>query len=152
MDSKLTTHSAQETHDLGRQVGSGLSGGENLLLCGDLGSGKTVFVQGLAEGLGVAGRVKSPTYTFLQEYEIPLRSTRLAHFDLYRLPDSPTPRQLETIELIERLSDTDVITAVEWADKIHHDGEGSYPIAFETLADGSRKIVMPKSLLVPAAR
>ncbi len=143
----MITTSPAETKALGRRLAKVLGGGENLLLVGDLGSGKTAFVQGLAEGFGVTEPVKSPTYTYLREYRLPRRSTRLAHFDLYRLPDKPTRRDLESIELLERLADDDTIAVVEWADKLSRTAHGNqFVVEFVVRGDTEREIILPESL------
>lgn len=143
----MITTSPEETKALGRRLAQVLGGGENLLLVGDLGSGKTAFVQGLAEGFGVTETVKSPTYTYLREYRLPRRSTRLAHFDLYRLPDRPTRRDLESIELPERLGDDDTVTVVEWADKLSRTAQGNqFVLEFSVRGDTEREIRLPESL------
>lgn len=142
----MITRSVEETKELGRLMARALEGGENLLLTGDLGAGKTAFVQGLAEELGVREPVKSPTYTYLREYELPHRSTRLAHFDLYRLPDRPTPAELRSIELPERLEDRDVITAIEWGEKVRPAADiPQWTIRF-LVTDTERKIELPERL------
>ena len=83
-NSKYTTHSPEETFDLGRKIGSLIDDPIVLALSGDLGSGKTVFVQGLARGLEVQPEyyITSPTFTLVNEYPGRLR---LFHIDLYRL-------------------------------------------------------------------
>lgn len=81
-DAALTTKSEKETMDFGRFLGQKAEEGLFLALTGDLGAGKTHFVQGLAEGLGVKGVVGSPTFTIMNLYEdgrLPLK-----HFDFYR--------------------------------------------------------------------
>ena len=80
---KLTTHSLDETLSLGINIGKMLNAGAIIALTGDLGSGKTSFVQGLAKGLDVSERyyITSPTFTLINEY--PGRY-RLFHIDLYR--------------------------------------------------------------------
>ena len=86
MDNQIIeTYSAQETYDLGKEIGEQLSPGSVLTLVGDLGVGKTVFSQGLAEGLGITEPVNSPTFTIIQIYE----GGRLPfyHFDVYRIGD-----------------------------------------------------------------
>ena len=143
----IVTTSPEETKALGRRLARSLSGGENLLLVGDLGSGKTAFVQGLAEGFGLTEPVKSPTYTYLREYQLPRRSTRLAHFDLYRLPDRPTQRDLESIELLERLGDENTITVIEWADKLQRSEYGNqFVVEFAVRGDSEREISLPEAL------
>src|SRR5712691_8780917 len=79
------THAAEETFDLGRQVGEQLGGGEILLLSGPLGAGKTVFVKGLAGTLGIdSAEVTSPSFTLVNLYNGRLT---LYHIDLFRLDE-----------------------------------------------------------------
>jgi tRNA threonylcarbamoyladenosine biosynthesis protein TsaE len=107
----VTTQSEEETAAIGREVASTLSAGDVLLLFGDLGAGKTAFVRGLAEGLGIRrDEVSSPTFTLIQEY----RGGRLPlfHVDLYRIDD---PREFDELGLDEIAEDG--VLAIEWADK-----------------------------------
>jgi tRNA threonylcarbamoyladenosine biosynthesis protein TsaE len=111
----ITTHSEAETATVGRELAATLSAGGVVLLYGDLGAGKTAFVKGLAEGLGVSrDEVSSPTFTIMQEY----RGGRLPlfHVDLYRLDD---PRELDDLGL-EEVADAGVL-AIEWAEKLTSD-------------------------------
>ncbi len=105
--------SARATRTLAARLGRKLAGGAVLALKGELGAGKTTFVQGLAEGLGVpAGEpIVSPTYTLVNEY-VGGRLT-LVHLDFYRINDEETARGLGLEEQIGR---SGTITAVEWAD------------------------------------
>jgi tRNA threonylcarbamoyladenosine biosynthesis protein TsaE len=103
--------SPAHTDQLGRAIGSVLSGGESLALSGTLGAGKTALVRGIAAGLGApAAAVSSPTFVLLHEYQGRLP---LAHIDLYRLTSS---KEVETIGLGDYLCGRTVV-AVEWADK-----------------------------------
>ena len=91
------TQSESETATVGRDLARALTPGSVVLLFGDLGAGKTAFVRGLAEGLGVVPEeVSSPTFTLMQEY----RGGRvpLVHVDLYRLDD---PREVDELGLEE---------------------------------------------------
>ena len=112
MTKTITTHSEYETADVGRQLAATLMAGSVVLLYGDLGAGKTAFVRGLAEGLGVSrDDVSSPTFTIVQEYRggrIPL-----FHVDLYRLND---PRETDDLGLDEIA--VDGVMAIEWAEKL----------------------------------
>src|SRR6478736_5658608 len=108
----ITTRSEEETATIGRELAATLSAGDVLLLYGDLGAGKTAFVRGLAEGLGVSGEeVSSPTFTLIQEY----RGGRLTlfHVDLYRIED---PREFDELGLDEIA--VDGVLAIEWAEKL----------------------------------
>ena len=103
--------SVAETDRLGRRIGRSLRGGEVVALYGELGSGKTALVRGMAVGLGASPRaVSSPTFVLIHEYHGRLR---LAHADLYRL-DSDA--ELPHIGLAD-YDDGDTVTAIEWADK-----------------------------------
>ncbi|SHK71836.1 tRNA threonylcarbamoyladenosine biosynthesis protein TsaE [Desulfatibacillum alkenivorans DSM 16219] len=106
------TNSASQTQDLGRRLGKALEKGCVIALVGDLGAGKTCFVQGLARGLGVPEEVPitSPSYTLVNEY--PARLT-LQHADLYRLTGDA---DLEDIGLFD-LADDQSVVVVEWADR-----------------------------------
>ncbi len=82
---KIISKSPEDTFVLGKQIGESVAPGSVLTLVGDLGVGKTVFTQGLAEGLGISDAVNSPTFTIVQIYEegrIPLY-----HLDVYRIGD-----------------------------------------------------------------
>ena len=107
-----TTRSESQTADVGRALAARLTAGSVVLLYGDLGAGKTAFVRGLAEGLGVSrDEVSSPTFTLVQEY----RGGRLPlfHVDLYRLND---PREIEDLGLEEIAAGG--VLAIEWAEKL----------------------------------
>ena len=85
-DGELTSASPEETFEAGKRVGARLAGGETLLLSGPLGAGKTVFVKGLATGLGLdPAEVSSPSFTLVNRYNE--GRLRLYHIDLYRLDE-----------------------------------------------------------------
>lgn len=109
----LNTRSAEETQAIAESIGRRLNRRTLITLTGDLGSGKTAFVQGLAKGLDVPADyyVTSPTYNIINEY--PGRMP-LYHLDLYRLSE---PEELYDIGLEEILED-DGIVAVEWPDRL----------------------------------
>lgn len=104
---RVPSHSESETDQIAAGLEPVLEGGDILLLDGDLGAGKTTFVKGLADALGVHGRVTSPTFTLLHSYEGRLR---LHHLDLYRLEDVSEVLDLDLPELLSG----DAVLAVEW--------------------------------------
>src|SRR5262245_3105927 len=110
---QFTTHSADETTQLGRQLSAGLKPGNIVLLRGDLGAGKTTLVKGIAEGFRAAeaDRVTSPTFTLIHEYRGP--ELTLYHIDLYRID---TQRELDTLAL-DDLMDGSSILLIEWGEK-----------------------------------
>jgi tRNA threonylcarbamoyladenosine biosynthesis protein TsaE len=110
---------AEETSDIGRKLGEQLAGGEILLLSGPLGSGKTVFVKGVAAGLGVdPEEVTSPSFTLVNPYNGRLP---LYHVDLYRLAEGASAAH--AVDLDELLRDERAVTVIEWADRL-----GGYPL------------------------
>lgn len=111
---------ASETQKLGEQFAQSLQEGTILLLYGDLGSGKTTFVQGLAKGLGIKSRIISPTFIIAREYEVrgkgkALRVKKFYHLDLYR---TQTEGDLKGVGLEEIMSDPEAIVAIEWSEKL----------------------------------
>ncbi len=134
---RITTESAADTRDLGRQIGSRLAAPVLIALTGDLGSGKTVLVQGLAQGLDVPRQyvVTSPTFTLINEYPGRLP---LYHVDLYRLQDSVDMDDIGLLEIIYG----EGVTAVEWAEKLPDEDLPSEQIVvdMEIVDDSRRKI------------
>jgi len=110
-DQLVVTDNAESTIELGKQYAHQLAPGDCLVLVGDLGAGKTTFIQGLAVGLGVTAPVNSPTYLIVQEYE---GKVPLFHVDAYRLHSAS---ELEDIGFDEYLNAGGIV-AVEWGDKV----------------------------------
>ncbi|OGQ89524.1 MAG: tRNA (adenosine(37)-N6)-threonylcarbamoyltransferase complex ATPase subunit type 1 TsaE [Deltaproteobacteria bacterium RIFOXYA12_FULL_58_15] len=112
---RTSTRSARGTRGVGRRIGEVLEAGTVLALNGDLGAGKTTFVQGLAAGLGVVDldEVLSPTYTLVNEY--PAANLTLIHIDFYRLDDPTAARALGLEEYVGRC---DAVVAIEWPKQI----------------------------------
>jgi len=114
---EFTTRSGAETVEVGRLLGGLLVPPQLLLLTGDLGTGKTTLVKGIAQALEAADpdEVTSPTFNLLHEYEGTRggQAIRLYHLDVYRLEGE---RQLETLGLYELLT-PDALVLVEWGEK-----------------------------------
>jgi len=108
----FTSHSPQETRALGEQWGREARPGWVIALSGDLGAGKTCLVQGIASGLGVSGRIQSPTFALINEH----RAGRLPlyHIDLYRLE---TASEIVAAGLEDYLFTPDGVTVVEWFER-----------------------------------
>lgn len=106
-----TVHSLEETWRVAAEVAEQLTPGMVLALTGDLGAGKTTFMQGVAFALGVKRPITSPTFTLCQEYQTP--KFKLVHMDLYRLNG---PDDLLTIGFPEHL-ESGAVVAVEWPER-----------------------------------
>jgi tRNA threonylcarbamoyladenosine biosynthesis protein TsaE len=114
---EFTTRSGADTIEVGRKLARLLKPPQLLLLRGDLGTGKTTLVKGIAQALDAAepDEVTSPTFTLVHEYDGALdgKPVKLYHLDVYRLEGE---RQLETLGLDELLT-PDALVLVEWGDK-----------------------------------
>ncbi|MEO6085223.1 MAG: tRNA (adenosine(37)-N6)-threonylcarbamoyltransferase complex ATPase subunit type 1 TsaE [Umezawaea sp.] len=106
----------EDTEDFGRRLGKLVRGGDLLLLAGPLGAGKTALVRGLADGLGVTGRVSSPTFVIARVHEPASggRGISLVHVDAYRLGGDL--EELDDLDLDTDL--VDAVVAVEWGEGV----------------------------------
>ena len=134
MRKTVTTCSPEETKKLGAALGRKLRGGEVIALKGELGSGKTCFTQGLARGLGVRGRVRSPSFIIMAGYRGRLR---LYHFDFYRLES-----EAELAELgLEECRGSGAVLVIEWAEKFAaHLPRGTLWLEMEWRGEEERKL------------
>jgi tRNA threonylcarbamoyladenosine biosynthesis protein TsaE len=107
----VSTQSAEETRAAGERLGRTLAPGDVVALTGDLGAGKTCFVQGLARGLGAGTWPTSPTFVLVNEYRADLP---IHHVDAYRVAG---PDEMIDVGLLE-LIDGDGVTLIEWADRV----------------------------------
>lgn len=138
----ILSNSEQETRDIAAAIARDLAMGTVLLLSGDLGAGKTAFVKGLAEGLGVdPNEVTSPTFTLVHEY----RGGRLPliHVDLYRLDRA----DLDEIGLDQDLAATGVV-AIEWSERLSRSIPGAVIVSIADRGGDQRSIEITQ----PAAR
>ena len=132
-----TTHSEDETIAVARELAARLQAGDILLLSGPLGAGKTAFVRGLAQGLGIDPEdVSSPTFTLLHEY----RGGRLTlhHADLYRL-DSTAP---EDFGMDDRAI-ADGVLAIEWPERLRHAPAGALRVELGIVDETTRRVTIP---------
>ncbi len=106
---EILTRSERGTFNLGKRLARHLQGHDLILLEGDLGSGKTVFVKGLALSLGIGQEITSPTYVFMRSYRG--KNFNLYHFDLYRLRQKS---DLSRLDLDGVLGDQKGVFVVEW--------------------------------------
>lgn len=109
-----------------------------IALIGDLGSGKTTFTQGFAQGLGIKDKIISPTFVLIRQHKLPNSERYLFHLDLYRLEKETEFSQLGLTDL---LADPKNIILIEWAEKIlAHLPPKTLVINFQKLPGDKRKI------------
>lgn len=130
------TESELETEELGAGFAENLPGGTVVAMYGDLGSGKTAFVRGMARGMGLDCRVSSPTFTIVNEY---LGKRELIHFDMYRLNDADELFDIGWEDYLNR----GAVCAVEWSENVQEAFFGDeITVKFEKLGDTRRKITI----------
>jgi tRNA threonylcarbamoyladenosine biosynthesis protein TsaE len=145
----ITTTDARETQKFAEELAATLkkekgSARETSVICffGDLGSGKTTFIQGFAKALGIHRRLLSPTFIIVRRYPIPESDSLLYHVDLYR---TKTSYDIENLGFAEILEDPGSYVCIEWAEKL-----GSLlpkkriDIHFVTNKDDSHTIIMKR--------
>jgi tRNA threonylcarbamoyladenosine biosynthesis protein TsaE len=135
MTLRIVSHSPEYTRSIGAEIGRKSHKGSVIALCGDLGTGKTVFAKGIAVGLGVETIVTSPTFVILNEYE---GKYPFYHIDTYRLN---SPEEMYGLGYEEYFYGDGVI-AIEWAQKI----EGLLPeeylrVEFKVIGESDREII-----------
>lgn len=122
MEQKYITYSATQTKNLGKRMAQKiLSCSEEkekaivVSLKGELGSGKTTFLQGFARGLGIKNRILSPTFVLMKKYKIPNTKKQFYHIDCYRIKRA---QDLSALDLKKLFLNSQNIVAIEWADRI----------------------------------
>ena len=134
---EVTTHSAEETIAFGRTLAETLAPPKLVVLRGELGSGKTTLVKGIAEAFDAASEedVTSPTFTLVHEYRSP--RVNVYHIDLYRVD---TQRELETLGLDDLIAENSVLL-IEWGEKFpRFQRERDVEIVLERVGESERRI------------
>ena len=129
------SHSEAETEAFGERLAAALSPGAVVAYRGGLGMGKTAFTRGLARGLGCRGRVTSPTFTIVNEYEGP---TPLFHFDMYRLSGSEDLFDIGWEDYLQRGG----VCAVEWSENVADAMQGAISVRIGRDSDEQRTIII----------
>ena len=140
----IKTTSAQKTQKVARDFAKNLKDGDVIAIFGDLGTGKTVFVQGLAKGLGIKRRIISPSFVFMRSYPFILKGQPLTfyHIDLYRGENIEDFRSLGLSEIFSSSS----VVVLEWAEKIKNFlPKKRIDIFLEKLDEKTRKIKIKRN-------
>ena len=142
------TKSPEATYQLGEKIGASLAISHQpsvIALVGDLGSGKTTFVQGLAKGLGIEKKIISPTFILMRSYKIQntkYQILNLYHVDLYRL-EGNVAEEAKNLGLTDIWGKKDNIVVIEWAEKIKEIiPKKAKWIKFENIGEDERKITI----------
>lgn len=151
---KYTLHNIEDTKRFATDFVKGLRGGEVVILSGELGAGKTTFVQLVAGLLGAKHQVNSPTFTLLQHYQTRPPHLRLGvgaskiiktihHLDLYRLDEE---KELAALGLEELLGQPHIVTFIEWGEKFQNFFASYQPtvLRFSHGASATERIVEKK--------
>ena len=139
---EFKTVTPEDMMDVGKKIGTLLKGGDIILLYGELGSGKSTLVKGIAEVLGVKETANSPTFTLMNVYDIKKDNIKkLVHVDTYRLKDQ---QDLEDIGIDEYMRDENSVCIFEWPDKLGNLMQDKNPIkiTIEYLDKERRKILV----------
>ena len=135
IEQEIFLFSPEETRRFGRDFANKLAPNSILALYGPLGAGKTTFVQGLAEGLGIEAAVQSPTFTLFHLYE---GSLSLYHFDLYRFKNAEDFFQMGFEEYFEKGG----ICAIEWPERLGPRlPQNAISLSFQHLETGGRRAI-----------
>ena len=148
-EKEFITHSARETEDLGSKLAHNFRIGSVVILTGELGAGKTTFIQGVAKGFNIKSRVISPTFILLRKHrgKFDGRKINLYHIDLYRLEGS----EIKNIGLEDVFEDSNGIFLIEWppprglwpgGGERHENLKASWEISFEILGKDKRRITI----------
>ena len=133
---EIFTQSPEGTQRLAKKIAKDVKKGGIICLYGDLGSGKTVFVQGLAKALGLKRTLTSPTFVTMKNYG------NFYHLDLYRVNHQ---NEIKGLDLIELFSEPENIISIEWAEKIKDTlPKNRFDIYFDVIDENTRKIFIFK--------
>lgn len=137
----LISNSEEETRLLAEKLAKQINRGV-VALSGDLGAGKTTFVQGFAQGLGIKEKIISPTFVLIRQHQIPGTDKILFHIDLYRLEDNANLKYLGINEIVEN---PNYLVLVEWAEKLKELPQGTIKISIKKMGKNKRKFLILKS-------
>jgi tRNA threonylcarbamoyladenosine biosynthesis protein TsaE len=140
----MISSSAEQTKQIAKKFATNLKGGDIVCLYGDLGSGKTTFVKGIAEYFHIKNEVTSPTFGLMQIYKLPKKIKNiqyLAHIDAYRFKKQ---EEIEEIGGLDYLGNKNCVCLIEWPKKIdkYIKNKKAIKARFEHISEEKRKITL----------
>lgn len=136
---KYVSHSVDETKEIAAELAKQTKN-HVFALTGELGAGKTIFIQGFAKGLGITEKIISPTFVLIRQHQIPKTNKILYHIDLYRLENA---KDFQGLGLEEIWLNPNNIILIEWAEKIKNFlPEDTTWVYFETMDNNKRHITV----------
>lgn len=136
---KYVSHSVDKTKEIAAELAKQTKN-HVFALTGELGAGKTTFIQGFAKGLGITEKIISPTFVFIRQHQIPKTNKILYHIDLYRLENA---KDFQGLGLEEIWLNPNNIILIEWAEKIKNFlPEDTAWVYFETIDNNKRHITV----------
>lgn len=137
---EIITHSEEETLEVAAGFAAKISIPAVITLSGDLGAGKTVFSRGFAHALGVEGPISSPTFTIVQEYDLP--EGTLYHMDLYRISSD---EEAISFGIEDFLNDQSAVNLIEWPQRLHWLlPENALPVEISHVSEFERLLKIPE--------
>jgi len=143
---KYLTNNSKQTFNLGKKFAGKLESGDIILLYGELGTGKTTFIQGVANGLGIKDRILSPTFLLHRIHPVIGHDfNRMNHIDLYRLENST---KISSIGIEDVFKEDGSVTFIEWAQRLKNfnsnknlpAGRQGYKIIFKYKKENDREV------------
>lgn len=136
---KFISNSDNETKKIAANLAKHITSGV-VSLNGELGAGKTTFVQGFAKGLGIKEKIISPTFVLIKQHKIPNNKNVFFHIDLYRLEN---PEEFILVGIKELLDNPENLVLIEWGEKIKkYLPENTISIAIDKLKTNKRNIII----------
>ncbi|TAL50254.1 tRNA (adenosine(37)-N6)-threonylcarbamoyltransferase complex ATPase subunit type 1 TsaE [Patescibacteria group bacterium] len=141
---RYESHNEEETKKIAADFVRDLQGGEVVFLSGELGSGKTTFVRGIAEALGFHEPVRSPSFTIVNRYPVEnVNIKQILHVDFYRIDDAS---EIPPLALEEEIGQPDTVTCIEWPEKAP---SGMFVATHQIICHGGDPYVFTITSLLP---
>lgn len=134
----LISNSEEDTKKIAKSLAKNITSGV-VALTGELGAGKTTFVQAFAKSLGIKEKIISPTFILIKQFQIPKNKKAFYHIDLYRLENNSQIKDLGLEEIINNASN---LVLIEWAEKLKNLPKEAIKITIKRIKDNKREFTI----------